>query len=201
MSIFRLISFFFEGSIQRNRIGFVGKGIKGEQCSSNMGCPEGKLPFGQRRPEHDRDAPAFSVGKNPKKPGGFVAGNPMRTASPWHTILLARSSVLYLLRRAATEGACDVVGAPCARLRNGNRFWRLPFLRQCCGAPPLQIEPASLGFDLGRRRRQDRRGLRPGWTKTQGLVRSKARLAGRGCVRLDGAKRKKSVRSRAAGGI
>ena len=25
----------------------------------------------------------------------------------WHTILLARSSVLYLLRRAATEGACD----------------------------------------------------------------------------------------------
>ena len=106
MSIFRLISFFFEGSIQRNRIGFVGKGIKGEQCSSNMGCPEGKLPFGQRRPEHDRDAPAFSVEKNPKKPGGFVAGNPMGTASPWHTILLARSSVLYLLRRAATEGAC-----------------------------------------------------------------------------------------------
>ena len=33
------------------------------------------------------------------------------------------------------------------------------------------------------------------------LVRSKARLADKGCVRLDGAKRKKSVRSRAAGGI
>ena len=48
---------------------------------------------------------------------------------------------------------------------------------------------------------QDRRGLQAGWPKTQGLVRSKARLSVRGCVRLDGAKRKKSVRSWAAGGI
>ena len=48
---------------------------------------------------------------------------------------------------------------------------------------------------------QDRRGLQGFCPKTQGLVRSKARLAGRGCVRLDGVKRKKSVRSWAAGGI
>ena len=48
---------------------------------------------------------------------------------------------------------------------------------------------------------QDRRGLQGGCPKTQGLMRSKARLADRGCVRLDGAKRKKSVRSRAADGI
>ena len=31
-----------------------------------------------------------------KETGGFVAGNPTGTASPWHTTLLARSSVLYL---------------------------------------------------------------------------------------------------------
>ena len=48
---------------------------------------------------------------------------------------------------------------------------------------------------------QDRRGLQGGCPKTQGLMRSKARLADRGCVRLDGAKRKKSVRRRAEEGI
>ena len=48
---------------------------------------------------------------------------------------------------------------------------------------------------------QDRRDLQAGWPKTQGLVRSKARLAGRGCVRLNGAERQESTRSRAAGGI
>ena len=54
--------------------GVFGKGIKEERRSTLIWSPEGKLPFGQRRPEHDRDAPAFSVEKNPKKPGGFVAG-------------------------------------------------------------------------------------------------------------------------------
>ena len=34
-----------------------------------------------------------AVGKTPKKPGGFMAGDPMGTASPWHTILLSGSSV------------------------------------------------------------------------------------------------------------
>ena len=38
---------------------------------------------------------------------GFRGGGIQRGQSlPWHTILPARSSVLYLLRRAATEGAC-----------------------------------------------------------------------------------------------
>ena len=31
-----------------------------------------------------------------KETGGFVAGTPMGTASPWHTTLLAKYSVLYL---------------------------------------------------------------------------------------------------------
>ena len=31
-----------------------------------------------------------------KETGGFVAGDPTGTASPWHTTLLAKSSVLYL---------------------------------------------------------------------------------------------------------
>lgn len=47
------------------------------------------------------------------KPGGFVARvSKGGMGRPWHTILLARSSVLYLLR---------LVGAPCARLSLGNR--------------------------------------------------------------------------------
>ena len=85
--------------------------------------------------------------------------------------------------------------------------------------PPLAHDLAVQGlvcytFCGGRRRKglatgqrtdlsapQDRRDLQAGWPKTQGLVKSKARLSVRDCVRLDGAKRKKSVRSRAAGGI
>ena len=31
-----------------------------------------------------------------KETGGFVAGDPTGTASPWHTTLPAKSSVLYL---------------------------------------------------------------------------------------------------------
>ena len=44
-------------------------------------------------------------GRNPpwleesKETGGFVAGNPTGTASPWHTTLLAKYSVLYLRPR------------------------------------------------------------------------------------------------------
>ena len=51
---------------------------------------------------------------NPKKPGFRGGGIQRGQGLPWHTILLARSSVLYLLR---------LVGAPCARLSPGNR-WR-----------------------------------------------------------------------------
>ncbi len=57
----------------------------------------------------------FLCGKASNETGRFHGGGIQRGQDlPWHTILLARSSVLYLLRRAATEGACDVVGAPCA---------------------------------------------------------------------------------------
>ena len=38
-----------------------------------------------------------------------LAGNPMGTASPWHTILLARSSVLYLTR----QGGGKIGVSPC----------------------------------------------------------------------------------------
>ena len=41
------------------------------------------------------------------KPGFRGGGIQRGQGLPWHTILLARSSVLYLLRRTATEGACD----------------------------------------------------------------------------------------------
>ena len=83
---------------------------------------------------------------------------------PWHTILLARSSVLYLLRRRRRRG-----------LATGQRKDLLAT--------------------------QDRRGLQAGWPKTQGLVRSKARLADKGCAGLNGAERQESTRIRAAGGI
>lgn len=73
-----------------------------------MGCPEGKLPFGQRRPEHDWNAPVFSVGKNPKKPGFRGGGIQRGQDRPWHTILPARSSVLHLGRWAGAKGACGM---------------------------------------------------------------------------------------------
>ena len=33
-----------------------------------------------------------------------------------------------------------IVGDPSARLRNGKRLMRLPFLQQCSGSPPLPTE-------------------------------------------------------------
>ena len=59
----------------------------------------------------------------------------------------------------------------------------------------------TTGQRKGHSATQDRRGLQSVSPKTQGLADSKARLADRGCVRLDGAKRKKSVCSRAEEGI
>ena len=44
---------------------------------------------------------------NPKKPGFRGGGIQRGQGCPWHTILLARSSVLYLLRQGAAKGTCD----------------------------------------------------------------------------------------------
>ena len=41
------------------------------------------------------DSPSWP--EKTKETGGFVAGNPTGTASPWHTTLLAKSSVLYAI--------------------------------------------------------------------------------------------------------
>ena len=46
------------------------------------------------------DSPSWP--EESKETGGFVAGNPMGTASPWHTTLLAKSSVLYLCEGAGS---------------------------------------------------------------------------------------------------
>ena len=50
----------------------------------------------------------FLCGEASNETGRFRGGGIQRGQRlSWHTILPARSSVLYLLRRAATEGACD----------------------------------------------------------------------------------------------
>ena len=46
------------------------------------------------------DSPSWP--EESKETGGFVAGNPTGTASPWHTTLLAKSSVLYLCEGAGS---------------------------------------------------------------------------------------------------
>ena len=43
-----------------------------------------------------------------KETGGFVAEDPTGTASPWHTTLLARSSVLYLRPRLTRKRSVSV---------------------------------------------------------------------------------------------
>jgi len=51
----------------------------------------------------------FLCGEASNETGRFRGGGIQRGQGlPWHTILPARSSVLYLLRRAAAKGACDV---------------------------------------------------------------------------------------------
>lgn len=46
------------------------------------------------------DSPSWP--EESKETRGFVAGNPTGTASPWHTTLLAKSSVLYLCEGAGS---------------------------------------------------------------------------------------------------
>ena len=46
------------------------------------------------------DSPSWP--EESKETGGFVAGKPTGTASPWHTTLLAKSSVLYLCEGAGS---------------------------------------------------------------------------------------------------
>ena len=48
------------------------------------------------------------MGKNPKKPGFRGGGIQRGQSSIWHTILLARSSVLHLGRWAGAKGACGM---------------------------------------------------------------------------------------------
>ena len=45
-----------------------------------------------------------------KETGSFVAGNPTGTVSPWHTTLLAKSSVLYLCEGDGKRTACFAAG-------------------------------------------------------------------------------------------
>ena len=53
-------------------------------------------------------------------------------------------SVEQLIRNQQVAGSSPAssssVGDPSARLRNGKRLMRLPFLQQCSGSPPLPTE-------------------------------------------------------------
>ena len=50
----------------------------------------------------------FLCGEASNETGRFRGGGIQRGQGlPWHTILLARSSVLYLLRQGAAKGTCD----------------------------------------------------------------------------------------------
>ena len=58
--------------------------------------------------EHRGSHSVFLCGEASNETGRFRGGGIQRgQGRPWHTILLARSSVLYLLRQGAAKGTCD----------------------------------------------------------------------------------------------
>ena len=60
------------------------------------------------RNEHRGSHSVFSLWEASNETGRFRGGGIQRGQGlPWHTILLARSSVLYLLRQGAAKGTCD----------------------------------------------------------------------------------------------
>ena len=87
----RRISFFYEGRIQRNRVVSWQGNLRGTAFLLHRES-RGEAPAGW---------------KHPMKPGFRGGGIQRGQGLPWHTILLARSSVLYLLRQGAAKGTCD----------------------------------------------------------------------------------------------
>ena len=62
----------------------------------------------KKRNEHHGSHSVFSLWEASNETGRFRGGGIQRGQGlPWHTILLARSSVLYLLRQGAAKGTCD----------------------------------------------------------------------------------------------
>ena len=90
--------FFTAGRIQRN-LCFVGRGFQ-----------RGRRPLWQRKCGISIAVfiLLFLCGEASNETGRFRGGGIQRGLGlPWHTILLARSSVLYLLRQGAAKGTCD----------------------------------------------------------------------------------------------
>lgn len=93
------------------------------------------------------------------KTGGFQRG---AAAPPWHTTLLARCSVLYLLARLTGEAGCGAVCTPLAPagkwagfLRPGGSKKPVRFQRAAAGiqAPvPRPSSPAGLGKSVPKSR-------------------------------------------------
>ena len=86
------------GRIQRN-LGFVDRGFQ-----------RGRRSLWQRKSGMSITVLIlfFLCGEASNETGRFRGGGIQRGRGlPWHTILLARSSVLYLLRRGAAKGTCD----------------------------------------------------------------------------------------------
>ena len=70
--------------------------------------------------------------------------NPMKPAVSWHTILLARSSVLYLLRPLLPErGCCLTEHAISGDSRTGG--FRVPSGREMCGFAYAKSDCSGVG--------------------------------------------------------
>ena len=80
---------------------------------------------------------------NPKKPGFRGGGIQRGQRLPWHTILLARSSVLDLLRQGAAKGTCD--GAAQGPFGDAGQAG-------VAGLPPENAGPCSQQSPPGRQR-------------------------------------------------
>lgn len=72
----------------------------------------------------------FSVRKNPKKPGGFLAGNSMGIASPWDAILLAISNYIFRNWRRRKWACVDDSTRPFLLLQHGRILQTVCMKRQ-----------------------------------------------------------------------
>ena len=108
MSITALILFFsaWEASNETGRFRWQGD-LRGTAFLLHR-VSRGEAPLWAEKSGARLGCSGFLCGEASNETGRFRGGGIQRGPGlPWHTILLARSSVLYLLRRAATEGACD----------------------------------------------------------------------------------------------
>ncbi len=101
-------SFFSVGKYPKKPIWFRWRGISKGAEPLLQGESRGEAPLWAEKAGAQLGCSGFLCGEASNETGRFRGRGIQRGQGlPWHTILPARSSVLYLLRQGAAKGTCD----------------------------------------------------------------------------------------------